>query len=196
MKIPQLITCTGYGGTGSSVISDLLKEYESVKSMGDFEFSLAHEVDGISDLQHYYVDDFNRLKTTEGIYRFQKLVKSIRKHYSPFFNNRFASIINEYLNSIIEVEWKGFWHQHIRRTPFIPRFFTYLMPNKIWELIRRICSNKDYELPVKMRKQTMCLGYGRDRFFRATVNLYDNLTYELTKDTDAKYLVMDQLVPP
>lgn len=71
----KIITCTGFGGTGSSAISDLFKEFDNVKSCGNFEFSLAHEVDGISDLQHAIVDDFHRNKTTEAIYRFQKLIK-------------------------------------------------------------------------------------------------------------------------
>lgn len=42
------ITCTGFGGTGSSVISDLMKEFENVKSCGDsYELSLAFQIDGI-----------------------------------------------------------------------------------------------------------------------------------------------------
>ena len=52
----KYITCTGFGGTGSSVISDLMKEFDNVKSCGsDFEMSIAFATDGISDLQHYIV---------------------------------------------------------------------------------------------------------------------------------------------
>ena len=34
----KIITCTGYGGTGSSAITDLLKEFQNVYSYGDVEF--------------------------------------------------------------------------------------------------------------------------------------------------------------
>ncbi len=193
----KIVTCTGYGGTGSSVISDLLKEYDTVKSMGDFEFSLTHEVDGISDLQHYIVDDFNRLKTTEALYRFKKLVKSVSKHYSPFFNNRFDELIEQYVTELTDVKWNGFWHQHIRRTPPVMRYLTYIIPNIIWEFARKyIRDNNGYEPPTKMRRQEMILSYGEDKFFYITRKLFDRLSAELNTDGKAEYIVMDQLVPP
>lgn len=46
----NIITCASYGGTGSSAITDLMKEFNNVKSLGEFEFSIAHDLDGISDL--------------------------------------------------------------------------------------------------------------------------------------------------
>ncbi|MFK2309362.1 hypothetical protein ACIXNW_11085 [Bacteroides fragilis] len=48
----QIVTCTGHGGTGSSFITDFFKEFENVKSTGDFEFTLSYDVDGIYDLYH------------------------------------------------------------------------------------------------------------------------------------------------
>ena len=112
MREHKIITCTGYGATGSSVITDLLKEFKTVHSLGDFEFSIAHEVDGISDLQHYIVDDFHRNKVTEGIYRFKKLVRNLNKYYAPFFHDKFLLYADEYVDSLIDVKWNGFWHQH------------------------------------------------------------------------------------
>ena len=192
-----LITCTGYGGTGSSVVSDLFKEYNKVKSTGDFEFSLAHEVDGISDLQHHIVDDFNRLKTTEGLYRFKKLTESVSKHYSPFFNGRFDEIIDKYLNSLTGVKWQGFWHQHIRRAPLLTRYLTYIIPNIVMGIIGKyIHDNKGYESRIWMRRKEMILSYGADNFFKVTQSMFDDLTNELVKGEDDRYLVMDQLVPP
>ena len=41
MREHKIITCTGYGATGSSVITDLLKEFKTVHSLGDFEFSIS-----------------------------------------------------------------------------------------------------------------------------------------------------------
>ena len=38
----QIVTCTGHGGTGSSFITDFFKEFENVKSTGNFEFTLSY----------------------------------------------------------------------------------------------------------------------------------------------------------
>lgn len=192
----NIITCTGYGGTGSSVISDLLKEYEGVKSMGDFEFSLAHEVDGISDLQHAIVDDFNRLKTTEAIYRFKKLISFERKNYIKYFGKRFDRITENYINDLSEVVWKGFYHQHPRRFPKIHRFVKYIFPNIIWHTIRKFKPDQGYEPTEWHPRSEMRLSQDPALFFKATKHFYTSLMEILTENHRYENLVLDQLVPP
>lgn len=192
----NLITCTGYGGTGSSVISDLLKEYEGVKSMGDFEFSLAHEVDGISDLQHAIVDDFNRLKTTEAIHRFKKLVKLENRYYSNFFDNRFANITQAYIDSLTEVKWNGFYHQHPRRYPRVYRLFKYNIPNRLWHVIRSFLPSHGYEPKELHPRSEMILSQNPKLFFDSTKKYYRDLLAILSENNRYDNLVLDQLVPP
>lgn len=192
----NLITCTGYGGTGSSVISDLLKEYEGVKSMGDFEFSLAHEVDGISDLQHSIVDDFNRLKTTEAIYRFKKLANLENRYYSKFFGHRFADITQSYIDSLTEVKWNGFYHQHPRRYPRFFRLFKYNIPNRLWHVARRFLPSNGYEPKELHPRSEMILSQDSVLFFDATRKYFHDLLTILSEYDKYENLVLDQLVPP
>lgn len=191
----NIITCTGFGGTGSSVISDLFKEFTNVKSCGDFEFSLAHEVDGISDLQHALVDDFHRNKTTEAIYRFQSLINEIKKSYDVYFNKRFSIHVSEYLNEIIDVEWNGWWHQHILRAPKWKKYLVYRIPEILQTKIIKPFKKNNYEFVPKYHLEPMCLGRGKEVFFEATRRFYDNLFSELDIENRFDYLVLDQLVP-
>ena len=45
----KVITCASYYGCGSSAVTDLISEYEGVKSLTNYEFRFIHDIDGISD---------------------------------------------------------------------------------------------------------------------------------------------------
>ena len=196
MREHKIITCTGYGATGSSVITDLLKEFKTVHSLGDFEFSIAHEVDGISDLQHYIVDDFHRNKVTEGIYRFKKLVRNLNKYYAPFFHDKFLLYADEYVDSLIDVKWNGFWHQHLIRCSPLVRYTKYSLPNLLQIYVNKYFrKNTGYEFVPKMRTQEMCVSYGAGKFFEQTKRFYNLLFDAVDVKGEYEYLALDQLVP-
>ena len=47
----RVITCASYYGTGSSAVTDYVTEFSTVKSLGDSEIRILHDMDGVSDLQ-------------------------------------------------------------------------------------------------------------------------------------------------
>ena len=91
----QIITSTGYGGTGSSAITDLLKEFDSGISMGDAEFWFLQDYDGVSDLEYYLIDGNHRSKVSMAISNFIKYIKT----HSAFYNNFFGENFIKYSNS-------------------------------------------------------------------------------------------------
>ena len=194
----KYLTCTGFGGSGSSVISDLMKEFSNVKSCGsEFEMSLAYAVDGISDLQHYIVDDFERNKTAEGIYRFRRLAKSLSKVYSYYLQSDFDKHINNYLDNIIEVKWKGENYLHQLRYNRLERYLFYHLPITVQGRIRTFFPPKDsYERTAKIkRKLPIELSISEDLFFESTRRLFTNLLTSYDPDFRYEYLCVDQLVP-
>lgn len=192
----KIITCTGYGGTGSSLITDLLKEFDNVKSLGDFEFSLAHEVDGISDLQHAIVDDFHRNKVSEALFRFKRLITNVDRAYNALFNNKFSEISEEYINRLIDVEWDGFWHQHLWRKSIISRRINYSIPTHFQLLLNRLIGKSTgYEFVPFQKRNKMFISYGEEKFFEATRNYYDSLFQQLDLESRCDYIAVDQLVP-
>ena len=47
----NIFTSTGFGGTGSSAIIDILSEFSNGKSLGNAEIWFLQEQNGISDLE-------------------------------------------------------------------------------------------------------------------------------------------------
>lgn len=197
MKKHKIITCAGYGGTGSSIITDLLKEFDNVKSMGEFEFSIAHDMDGISDLQHYIVDDFHRNKVAEGIYRFKRMSRFIEQQYNTFFNGKFMDHVNQYIDNLVDVEWMGYWHQHSWRESTWKMFYKYNLPYSIKKRWRKVIHRNDkYEYEPSMPLSMMYISYGKERFYSATRNFFNGLFDEMDPEFKYEYLALDQLVPP
>ena len=49
----MIIGSCGYGATGSSVLTDLLREYDDIQVYDNFEFVIAYRVDGLQDLEYH-----------------------------------------------------------------------------------------------------------------------------------------------
>lgn len=56
----RVITCASYYGTGSSAVTDYVTEFSTVKSLGDSEIRILHDMDGVSDLQYHLTENHNR----------------------------------------------------------------------------------------------------------------------------------------
>lgn len=194
----KYITCTGFGGTGSSVISDLMQEYQNVKSCGaNFEMTLAFDFGGLSDLQHYVVDDFERNKTAEGINMFINYTRNIEKVYSKKLGINFNQVINDYLTKLIQVNFNGYYRQHVFRYNKIERQLFYYIPFLVQRYIKRFFPAKDsYErYPQCIHKLPINISADKDVFFEATKNLMQFLLDSMDPEGDTEMLCFDQLVP-
>lgn len=194
----KYITCTGFGGTGSSVISDLMQEFDNVKSCGsDFEMSIAFDIGGISDLQHYLVDDFERNKVSEGIFMFKKYIRAITSEYTHYLGEDFCTIMSSYLNNLILFEWSGENRmQHFRYGRY-ERFLYYSFPFKIQNIIRKYFLNDDsYEHTGWFKKKLpMQVTASPDIFFIETRKMFETILDLLDKEYKYEYLCFDQLIP-
>ena len=117
----KIISCAGFGNTGSSIITDFLSEFSCMKLVGgsSFEFFLLHENDGIRDLEVALLEG-HRLKVDLAIKRFLKLVNELNNNnpsgpnYKDYFNGKFLEYTYEYLNSLGVISWeRGWWHRII-----------------------------------------------------------------------------------
>lgn len=191
----KYITCSGFGGTGSSMVTDLMAEFRSVKGCGDFEWTLAFDIDGISDLQHYIVDDFEKIKTTEGIYRFRRHSKIVAKGYSRMFGTDVKGILDEYVDSLIDVSWMGSNNLQYYRYNLIGRKLYYLYCKARFEITKFFSSNNGYERAWNKPKVLLELSSQRGKFFELTQRMYARLLDTLDKDNKYEFLCFDQLVP-
>ncbi|CDL84100.1 sulfotransferase [Xenorhabdus szentirmaii] len=194
---PKVITCTGYGGTGSSVVSDLLKEFSNICSFGNFEFRFLQDPHGIRDLDYGIIQNNNRLTTSYHINNYIKYTNFLSKSniypYEKFFNNRFKEITDEYIKNIIDVEWNGFWHQDIIDDNLIKKLIYYF--ERFYQ--KKILGKKEggAEIYSEFFNKKMYYSYPREKFYLETQKYLRKLINS-TDYNSKEYVVFDQLIPP
>ena len=56
----MIVGACGFGGTGSSAVKDLLKEFENIQVLDRAESMFAFKVDGLQDLEYHLVKNYSR----------------------------------------------------------------------------------------------------------------------------------------
>ena len=100
----KIITCASYHGSGSSAISDLLKEFNNCHSCGDYEFRFIQDPYGISDLEFHLVENNHRLNSGYFLKKFKKKIDFLSgnrffRRYEKYFNNKFKIYSYLYINN-------------------------------------------------------------------------------------------------
>lgn len=116
----KIIIPTGYMGSGSSAITDLLSEYkENYCPLDNFEFVFLHCPNGVLDFVDKLIYNNNALKSSKDIDIFYNEMQKLynKKHwwvgnYQNVIGPRFMQITNNYINSLIDCEYEGYWYVH------------------------------------------------------------------------------------
>ncbi len=186
----KIIACTGYGGTGSSVISDLFKEFNTITSFGDFEFRFLQDPGGIKELEFGIKLNNDRLLTSYYIKKHIDYIKSLKK-YNDFFNGKFQKLSQDYIENIVDVSWSGYWHQDIYEANFFKKIF-YIIEMNILRKIFRVHEGGAIFYP-KLFKDKMYYSSGIE-FDKKTKQYISNLI-DASDHKGNNYIVFDQLVP-
>lgn len=197
----NIITCTGYYGTGSSAITDLMKEFSNCHSFGDYEFNMLYYPGGISELEYYLVDNNFRMTAGYGIERFKKNIKFLAggkyflKRYSAYFGDDFKRLSDEYINSFIQAKYKGNWFQHEVEMSSFRRLLTYVLPRRIQFFFKKRFGNTE-SAPYIIKKDMYSSFVTKQEFKERTQTYLTKLLGTLDKKNEYEYIAMDQLFPP
>ena len=134
----MLIGACGFGSTGSSAVTDYLKEYDSFQVLDRIEFTWVSDVDGLIDLDYHLSCPHSR--TEDSIYSIERY-KELCARKSQYFQKTglsgtaFQKSVDDFLNSIIQTSWK--WDKPGNK-PFWDRLCRYFL-NRInyvskWEI--------------------------------------------------------------
>lgn len=188
----KIISCAGYYGSGSSALTDTVSEYEGVKSLTDYEFRFIQDIDGLTDLEYHLVKNHHRHNAGHAIKRFLKLAefqhgKWFNARYEPFFNGKFLSITRNYVKSLIEFSYNGYWYMDMLDRGI---WFYYLksIEGKIRRKIPFLSNNY---MPNEL---TFGAHPTESRFLELTKKYLTHLFREANPE-DAPYLMVDQLIP-
>lgn len=105
----MIIGTCGFGSTGSSAVSDYLKEYDSFQVVDYVEFTWVSGVDGLIDLEYHLFHPHNR--TMGSIYAIDRYRKMLKRKLHSFectglTAKQLEESTNDFLSAIIMTSWK------------------------------------------------------------------------------------------
>lgn len=115
----KIIVPTGYMGSGSSAITDLLTEFDGFYAPNSsYEYVFLHCPDGLFDLEDKLLIGNNAIRSDEAIYRFECCMKTLfnKKNYwvgsyIHFISPQFIDYVEEFIKSIVDESFDDtFWY--------------------------------------------------------------------------------------
>lgn len=192
----KVITCTGYRGTGSSALTDYLAEFENVCDIGNFEFSLLYDPNGISDLKYHMVDNFHRHNSGHALKKFYELIEYLSggklvKIYEKFFEGEFNRLSKLYINNLTYATYRGNWREDLRERSYNFRVRKAFY-KKISYLFSKKCTLFNNILPKEITYIPKMLT--EEEFLSYTKSYLDSL-FEILNPKKYENIVLDQFLP-
>lgn len=106
----MIIGACGFGATGSSIITDFMREFDDVQVYDDFEFTFAYRVDGLEDLEYHVMKQFSKsISGDAAVKRFLYAANYIDTPliHKPCSSKEYKRIVNKFIDSIVQVRFKG-----------------------------------------------------------------------------------------
>ena len=119
------IAITGYYGTGSSAIVDLLAEYKGCSEGGlrNYEHIPLYVPDGLFDLESKLLYNNDLHRSDEAIKAFRKAMYRLSDEYQGWFGsyqhyygNQFKEITDRFIDNLVQYKCMGQWY-HYYETP-------------------------------------------------------------------------------
>ena len=114
----RIIIPTGYMGSGSSAITDLISEYDGYDAdNGSFEYVFLHCPNGLFDLEDKLLKGNNALRSDEALHSFRQEMKELYDrrfwwpgNYKTRIGEKFIDITDDFVKSLIEFEPNYYWY--------------------------------------------------------------------------------------
>lgn len=182
----MVIGTAGFSWSGSSAVSDFLKEFNENQVYSDIEFVLAYTPDGLEDLDYHLNKSCSKfLSSTVAIPRFRKTANFI---LGVVTKGKIKKLTEKYIDSITQVTWIGNGQgQDALHNSWIYK-----------NLGIRVNGRLQAHLPVKLCKMLrlypmtkMEFSIMPDEFYKKTID-YTNGIFELLGLDINRNIVLDQ----
>lgn len=116
----RIIVPTGYMGSGSSAITDLVSEFRDCQNEHkSYEFVLLHCPNGLFDLEDKLLRGNNAIRSDEAIRSFELQMNKLYDkklwwvgNYKDVVGSDFKSLMENYINNIQQFNYPGYWYMH------------------------------------------------------------------------------------
>lgn len=184
----SIIVC-GYGCSGSGIVIDYLKGFSGVFEVG-FEFSLIKEPDGLDDLSHFLLEDWDPIKSDYAINRFLKFCNVLNRKNNKFgkwglslgerLKLDFNKITDQYLKNLTDYKYQGSSRVHLYAYSTLHSFF-----KKIHRKIDPIGGKGKEMFFSKPSKKN---------FYKFSQEYIENLFKPLMEENNCEVLLLDQAI--
>ena len=187
----MIIGACGFGGTGSSAVKDLLKEFNDIQVLDRAESMFAFKVDGMQDLEYHLVKQYSR--ELSGDVAIKRFLDASRYADVPFVKKlyldptKYKNDTIKFINSITQATYYGLENFDYENTSwmnsFVKLFFKKFIIKYYEQLFR-----KNYEF-WPMRK--IRISVNPDNFYENARD-YMNKIIENAGGDFSKIIVLDQ----
>lgn len=196
MEKNRVIIPTGYMGSGSSAITDLLDGVDGFNvTRSNFEFVFLHCPNGVFDLEDKLLHANNAVRSDEALHSFYYTMKQLYSkrywwvgHYKQHIGEQFWSETEKYVNALKEYEPEYYWYyQENVNYKMVPR----LVINKI---MKKIPGMKKF-IKKPLAYSPMWISFVKpERFYKLSKEYIYHIFNAAGKDKD--HIVLDQLLLP
>lgn len=192
----KIIISTGYMGSGSSAITDLVSEFKDVNNTHrDFEYIFLHCPNGVFDLEDKLLIGNNSIRSDEAIHSFFKAMKDLYDkkfwwpgYYKKVIGEGFYDEVVRYINALTDVKSKNYWYYQENPTKRmqLKTFFK--------TVCERITKKKNL-IKKPLLYDEILLSYKKpEEFYKETRKFINNIFNMI--DSSDKDLLLDQLLLP
>lgn len=193
----RIIVPTGYMGSGSSAITDLVSEFADCEnSHKSYEYIFLHCPCGLFDLADKLLLGNNAIRSDEAIRSFEEQMNKLYDkkfwwvgNYKNVIGPEFLKYTNEFINNIQQFNYDGYWYNHeeVNFRMFILLLFYKLLKILTFKKIR-------FKKVLKYNDGMRISFVNEDEFYKDAHNyIYKVLNY-IGKGKDN--LILDQLLLP
>lgn len=192
----KIIIPTGYMGSGSSAITDLVAEFKDCKNeFKSYEYIMMHCPNGIFDLEDKLLIGNNAIRSDEAIRSFENQMKKLYDkkfwwvgNYKKVISTDFMDIVSKYIENITQLNYKGFWYTHEEVNL---KMFLKLLIRKP---IKLIFKNKTYH-PILKYNDGMRISFIKpDEFYKYSKDFIYEIIHKISNSSEN--VVLDQFLLP
>lgn len=196
----MIYVACGYSGTGSSAIVHLLSEYENctIGDLGKYEHLPFYIPDGLFDLEDRLLLNNSIHMADAAIKRFYLAMRRLNDDdygwfggYQRKFGNQFMTLVDEFLNDVVEYKLPGYWSDDYSFRFSLPHLFKHSI-----DLVRgKQVAKYGYKVDRKGDGQVFYSFVTKEKFYEAA-HKFVNGYIDMIVGNQSKILVCDQLLLP
>lgn len=192
----KLIIPTGYMGSGSSAITDLICEFDGFDAEnGTFEYVFMHCPDGLFDLEDKLIIGNNSMRSDEAIRSFEKRMYELynRKfwwvaNYKKKIGKEFWKITQDFIDSLVQYKSDSYWYMQERLN-----LYRFIIMG--FRAVLRVISGGRINLNRPLEYKPMRISFLNKQQFYEKAGTYIN-NFLKCMGIEEKNIILDQLLLP